>query len=625
MMSFMRKRMKLIFIIILLAIIPGFTLWGIVSVVKGPQERYSGELYGHKVKEKVYTQAYMASYWNAQLANRQIDGERLNSMAWDRLILLKKADDYGITISDEEVARFIHQIFSYQGQFDKRLYIETLRRNNISPMLYEQEMRNSLKIEKLNTLVMSTIKTTDYELYLDYLIQNEELIVDYIKFNLTSYMEEIQVDDDQLIAYYEENQENYEKPEETNVKYIETKIDDYITDEKISDEQAQEYFEEHRDEYTQQAQVKASHVLFKVSQNASDDVVEAVKKKAEEVLQKAKDGEDFAALAREYSEGPTGPNGGDLGFFGRGQMVAPFEEAAFSLKAEEVYPELVRTQFGFHIIKVFDVQEEVQKEFADVKDEVIAQMKRDAADAKARQIIEEIYFSSEDLSSMETAASQAGLKVKETGFFSSPYSIPGIGMSQDFYKQAFELNMYLVGEIVKTDAAYYLLSPIERRTGVIPEFAEVRDRVERDYKRARALEMAHVNAEQALTNISEAIERDNETFSSASEKFGYEPVTSSPFTRRSPDASLGYAQDFTKQLFALPKGSISQPIETSSGVVVVYILNYDTPSQEEFQAEKEQHRAQYAMQKQYMILQEWINQVKQEAKLIDMTRFNTAE
>ncbi|WP_053228044.1 peptidylprolyl isomerase [Spirochaeta cellobiosiphila] len=121
----------------------------------------------------------------------------------------------------------------------------------------------------------------------------------------------------------------------------------------ITEDEARSYYTANPEEFTQPEQVRASHILIQVASNASDDEKTKAYKKAEAVLEKVKEGLDFGDLAKEYSEGPSGPNGGDLNYFGRGQMVPAFEEAAFALDVGEV-SDIVETQFGYHIIKVFD-------------------------------------------------------------------------------------------------------------------------------------------------------------------------------------------------------------------------------------------------------------------------------
>ena len=139
--------------------------------------------------------------------------------------------------------------------------------------------------------------------------------------------------------------------------------------------------------FKQPAQVKASHILIKVEPTADDAAKAAARKKIEEVRQKLTDGGDFAELAKEYSEGPSGPKGGDLGFFRRGQMVKPFEDAAFSMKINEVSAP-VETRFGYHLIEVTDIKPEQTLAYADVKDKIAQRLKQEKIQEAAKVYVE---------------------------------------------------------------------------------------------------------------------------------------------------------------------------------------------------------------------------------------------
>lgn len=144
---------------------------------------------------------------------------------------------------------------------------------------------------------------------------------------------------------------------------------------KISDEESKAYYDNHPEFFKKPEQVRASHILIKVDENASEAQKTEARKKIKEVQQKLQKGEDFAMLAKTYSEGPSGPGGGNLGYFQRGQMVKPFEDAAFSLKTGET-SDIVETRFGYHLIKVFDKQPEKTMTYAEIKDQLDEHLKK---------------------------------------------------------------------------------------------------------------------------------------------------------------------------------------------------------------------------------------------------------
>jgi peptidyl-prolyl cis-trans isomerase C len=164
-------------------------------------------------------------------------------------------------------------------------------------------------------------------------------------------------------------------------------IDQQITSKVvITDEESKAYYDKNPQMFKQPEQIKASHILIKVDAKADETKKAEARKKIEEVQQKLKDGGDFAALAKEYSEGPSSAKGGDLGYFRRGQMVKPFEEAALALKPNEV-SDVVETRFGYHIIKVYDNKPEQTKTYAEVKDKIIQRMKQEKIEKEAIQYV----------------------------------------------------------------------------------------------------------------------------------------------------------------------------------------------------------------------------------------------
>jgi peptidyl-prolyl cis-trans isomerase C len=171
---------------------------------------------------------------------------------------------------------------------------------------------------------------------------------------------------------------------------IQKLIDEEVTDKiKISDEETKSYYDANPQLFQQPEQVKASHILIKVDANATDAQKAEARKKIKEAQQKVQKGEDFATLAKTYSEGPSGPRGGDLGYFKRGQMVKPFEEAAFSLKPNET-SDIVETNFGYHLIKVVGKKPAKKMTYAEVKDRLNDHLKKQKLASEANAYIENL-------------------------------------------------------------------------------------------------------------------------------------------------------------------------------------------------------------------------------------------
>jgi peptidyl-prolyl cis-trans isomerase C len=167
---------------------------------------------------------------------------------------------------------------------------------------------------------------------------------------------------------------------------IDTRITQKIV---ITDEESKTFYDSHPELFKQPEQVKASHILIKVEAGADEQKKAEAKKKIDAVQAKLKDGQDFAQLAKEYSEEPSSADGGDLGYFRRGQMVKPFEDAAFAMQPNQV-SDIVETQFGYHLIKVYDKNPEKILAYAEVKDRLTERMKQDKTEQEAVKYIDQL-------------------------------------------------------------------------------------------------------------------------------------------------------------------------------------------------------------------------------------------
>lgn len=198
-----------------------------------------------------------------------------------------------------------------------------------------------------------------------------------------------QAEFEKVIAQMELSETDLKSQIERNMairELIESQVTQKIT---ITDEETKAYYDSNPKLFNKPEQIKASHILIKVDANATDTQKAQARIEIVKIQQKLKNGEDFATLAKEYSQGPSNVKGGDLGYFGRGQMVKPFEDAAFALKPNEV-SEIVETRFGYHLIKVVDKQPETTMAYAEVKDQLNRSLKRQKIEQGAKLYIDNL-------------------------------------------------------------------------------------------------------------------------------------------------------------------------------------------------------------------------------------------
>jgi len=270
-----------------------------------------------------------------------------------RHVMTEHARRLGLNASVAEIEQKIleNPVFRESGNFiGAARYQAILAQNNLTIEEFEAAVREEILTDKLRSFVTAGISVSDKEVETEYKRRNEKAKLDYFIIDPAKLEDKVTLTDQDKRDYYEKNKAKYNVPEKRQAKYIfvETlKMRSQVT---VTDDELRQYYEQHQAEYRLPERVTAQHILFKTQEKKPEEVA-AIRQKAREVLERAKKGEDFAALAKQFSEDTSAGNGGDLGSFGRGQMVPEFEQAAFSL-APGAISDLVQTQFGIHIIKV---------------------------------------------------------------------------------------------------------------------------------------------------------------------------------------------------------------------------------------------------------------------------------
>ena len=343
------------------------------------------------------------------------------------------------------------------------------------------------------------------------------------------------------------------------------------------------FYKQNLSQYQTPAQVRASHILFKTE--GKDE--KAVQAQAEEVLKKAKaPGADFAALAKKFSEDESNnANGGDLDYFGRGRMVAEFEQAAFAMKNGEI-SDLVKTAFGFHIIKMVDNKPETTRPLAEVRAEIEDQLKWQKAQAEAEKIAKSLEATHEDAGrsrSHREGTQHAGHRDR-----SHPARRADPGR---------RLAAGVVGPPVRHEgrrrhARHARLAPAgcsppspAARTPYIPKLDEVKTRVADDVKQEKAVEMAKQRAASIATELKSA-----KDFAAAVKRAGLEIKTTELVARGSAIPDLGISESIDDVAFALPQGGVSDAITTPTGTAIIRVAEKVNVTDAEVESGKDQMR-----------------------------------
>ena len=322
-------------------------------------------------------------------------GSGLNQRVMNELVndtmIVQAAGREGVRVSDDELRSRIQEMREFQqdGRFSRDRYLRLLKQVRLEPGGFEAEMRRQLIRKKIEDLVKDGVKVSDAELQEAYSARNQRVRMAWASLDTTPLMAGVTVPDADLEPYVKAHQAQFSQPERRKLLYV------ILSPKKaavtVSDAEVEAYYKEHAAEFDEPKRLRVSHVLVRVPPVGGSDAENAAKAKVEDVIKRAKGGEDFAKLAREISEDKASAvQGGDLGFVGAGELVAPFEQAAFALKKGEISAAPVRTPFGYHAIRVLDIKEGGQAPLKDVaariKEMLTAQKSEQAAQTRADEV-----------------------------------------------------------------------------------------------------------------------------------------------------------------------------------------------------------------------------------------------
>lgn len=583
----------------------------------------NGELITGLEYQKAYRElvdAYMRQYgeaWNNNLVKRLNLKARALEGLIERKLISYEAKRLGLSVTKEEIQQAIveYPAFQVNGRFDMGRYRALLGRNHMKPEDFEDAMAQELLGTKVRQLLMCFSPVSEEEIRAHYAYLNEKVKISFVKFPAHKYEKEIMVTAEELKEFFEKHREEFRIPEKIKVSYIRLDPKEFEKEVKVSPQEVKEYYEYNLDRFIEEEKVKARHILFRLKDGASKEEEEAVRKKAESVLKKAKEGKDFAELAKKYSEGPTKDKGGDLGWFSRGRMVKPFEKAAFDLGKGEV-SDLVRTRFGYHIIKVEDKRPRRNRPLEEVKEEITKSL----AKARAAELAHERGLTLIDQMPYEVDlskyAEENGLKAITTGPFSVNQSIPGIPASRKVREALFSLEKGETSDLVEIQGRFYIFQVVEERPSYLPELKEVEEEVKARLIKEKAVQRAKEVAEEFLAMLKEG-----DKWTELSKQYGLTPKSTDYFTRRGPIPMIGYEPDLQEAVFGLDEGNpyLDRVYVSSQATYVVKWEGFKAIDQEKYQKEKGTYRFSLMSLKQREFFKYWLETLKQEAKIEILT------
>lgn len=528
-----------------------------------------------------------------------------------RKLLLREAKRQGLMVSDAELIEKVqtYPVFQVNGHFDHSRYLQVLRLSRLTPGDFEQNQREDLLLEKLEHLIKDGVQVTEAEVKQTFIHDKEQVNVEYIRVDPAQFVPQVEMSDADLSTYYQEHLERFRKPEQTRLGYVVVDPEWFAALVEMTDGQLAQYYEQHKEEFRREEQVRARHILFKLAQQAGAEEEARRRGEAETTLQRIQAGEDFAALASQLSEDPvSAQQGGDLGFFKRGEMVKPFEETAFGLKPG-VVSDPVRTDFGYHLIKVEEMQEAGYEPVEAVRTELRTRLAREEvrrlAEAKAQAVYDAMVAAG---SEWKTAVQALELVPRETPFIAQGEVVEGIDNSTAFMRAASALQDGEVSRPTLIGNQYVVEKLLERKASHIPPFEEVKDAVRDALVRERSHALARQKADEWLTEVQagQSIEQLAQAFNTQTEQTGL-------FARNGAIPKLGRPQEFIREVFRMHvgEGRVVDLLEQPAVVVLTEHKEFDA---EGYEKDKAQMKQQVLRQKREQTFSQWSNDLRRQAE-----------
>ena len=497
--------------------------------------------------------------------------------------------------------------------------------------LYTDNVRLELSTDALRNSVQALELVTDAEAERAYQLEADKAKIKFIEFKSNDYTSSIEVDDAEAEAYFEENRDSYKVEEQVNVKFIKVNPADLVTSEEV-----ETYYNENQKEFTTPEAVKARHILKKFPDNATEEQKAETKTAAEELLKtlnaELAAGADFAELAKKHSEGPSAPQGGALrgrnpklppgDYFARGDMVKPFEAAAFDTLNPGEVSGLVETSYGYHIIKLEEKKAPETQPFTDAQYEIQQRLVQVSGVDKAKKIAEDLLFDIEirnyDQALALEAYKQLSLTTLETGLFSrDATTIPHIGATwgyQGLMDELFdiEVNVIKVIEAKKRTGAgqeveaYFVATVLDKKPAAIPPFEEIKTKVidgtskidglRKEKAKARALADAQnlFNQREDVTSLDALLEKYKTPEHLAADRLSVQE--SNPFSLSPTSdyiAGVGNSAEVMFAAFQMNVNDLAGPFKGTNGVYIIQLVEREEPDVEAFRtdpAEKARHR-----------------------------------
>ena len=550
----------------------------------------------------------------------------------DRQALLNEAQHMGFKATPQEVkdelqhGRYSSYFFPGGNFIGEAEYEGMLQRANLTPATFEDNVGKEIMISKLQALITGSASVSDAAIRQEFDKQNTKVKFEYAVLKEDEIKKGLHPTEEELKAFYTSHQKQYANsvPEKRKIQYAMIDTAKIQSGVQIAPDELQSYYNAHRDQYRVAEQVKVSHILIKTPLPGPDGKVDdkgaaAAQQRAEDVLKQLKAGAKFEDLAKKYSEDPgSAKEGGSLGWIGKGRTVPEFEKAAFSLPKGQTSG-LVKSSYGFHIIRVDDKQDAHMKTLDEVKAEIEPILKQQ----KAQQIAEK---QAEDLAAaakahgLDAAAAGKGIPVVTSDFFARKDLVPGLGPAPQLMDAVFSALEKSPAEMAATSQGFAVFQLQAIKPQSTPTFEEIRSKVEEQFKNERA----NILLSQKTKELSDRAKSEHD-LKKAAKELGAEIKTSDLVSPDGQVPEIGSMTGAASVAFTMKPGDISGPIDSGTNGAVLSVIAVQAPTEGDYAAKRDQIRDSLLQAKQQELFGLFVTNLRDQMQKAGKIKINQDE
>jgi peptidyl-prolyl cis-trans isomerase D len=549
-----------------------------------------------------------------------------------RQALISEAEHMGLRVTPQEIqddlqhGRYAGTFFPGGTFIGEQEYEDMLSRANLTPTTFEDSVGKDILISKLEALISGSTTVSEADIRKQFIKQNTKVKFDYAVLKQDDIKKGLHPADAELKAFYESHKTTYANsiPEKRKVKYAVLDTGKIESGVQVTRADLQSYYDQHRDQYRIPEQVKVSHILIKTPLPGPDGKVDEkgvteAQHRAEDLLKQLKNGAKFEDLAKKYSEDPgSAKEGGSLGWIGRGRTVAEFEKAAFSLPKGQI-SDLVKSSYGFHIIRVDDKQPAHMKTLDEVKADIEPLLRQQKAQQIAQKQADDL-LNQARTQGLDAAAAAKSIPVITSDFFDRKAILPGLGPATQFMDAVFSASEKSPPDMAASSQGFVIYQLLAVKPAATPAFEEIRSRVEEEFKNERS----NILLTQKTQELSDRAKSEHDLKRAAKELGA--TVKTSDFVL--PDGQVPDLGSMTGQAavaFSMKPGEISGPINGGSNGVVLAVLESQLPADADYAAKRDQIRDSLLQGKQQEIFGLFVSNLREQMEKSGKIKINQDE